>query len=338
MKLAEIGEEALIDRIISKHLLPESAPGLVIGVGDDAAVLSAPADGEESLTIVSTDMLIEGTHFRLDLTTPYQLGWKSVAVNISDIAAMGGLPTWTFVSFGFKPDTQVEFVDELYRGMRECAARFDSTVAGGDTNAAEGNCVISVCQTGLVEPDRLARRKGARPGDRVLVTGWLGNSRAGLELLFKHGLDEAARMYGWLVSTHLMPVPRVPEARAAVETGAVRAMMDLSDGLAADLPKLCKAGSVGAVVSAEKLPISEDVRSAGRQLGVDATDLAAEGGEDFELLMAVAPEHVERVIAAVQAETETPVTEIGEITEAELQIAYPDGTRRPLKGGYEHFA
>ena len=136
-----------------------------------------------------------------------------------------------------------------------------------------------------------------------------------------------------------MPMPRVPEARAAVATGQVRAMMDLSDGLGADLPKLCKASAVGAIVYADRLPISDDLRLAASDLGRDAVDLAAGGGEDFELLIAVSPDAVDRVIQAVQEANGTPVTEIGEITEGtEVEIASPDGTRKPLEGGWEHFA
>lgn len=335
MKLSEIGEEALIERIVEKNLLPESGPGLIVGVGDDAAVLDL---GQGMLTIVTTDMLVEGTHFRLDLMTPYQLGWKCVAANISDVAAMGGVPTWTFVSIGLKPDTDVSFVDTLYRGMTECAGRFGSTVVGGDTNAVERDAVISVSQIGRIEPGRVALRSGARIGDRLLVTGWLGNSRGGLELLLQYGLDRAAQLGGPLVSAHLTPVPRVSEARAAVETDAVRAMMDISDGLAADLPKMCKASGVGAVVYADKLPISGDLHSAAELLKADATDLAAGGGEDFELLIAAAPEDVGRVTEAVEDRTGSRVTEIGEFAEGPVEIVYPDGTRKPLKGGWEHFA
>lgn len=335
MKLSEIGEEALIERIIKENLLPKSGPGLVVGVGDDAAVLSATAD---ELTLVTTDMLVEGTHFRLDLTTSFQLGWKSVAANISDIAAMGGIPTWTFVSMGFRPDTEVEFIDELYKGMTECTGRFTSRLIGGDTNSVKGDSVISIFQMGRVEPDHLMRRSGARIGDRILVTGFLGDSRGGLELLLKYGLDEAARLSNALVGAHLSPMPRVPEARVAVEMGAVHAMMDISDGLAADLPKLCKASRVGATVFADKLPISDELRKAADILGVNAVDLAVGGGEEFELLMAVASDGVDKVIKAVEDNTGVRVTEIGEITEGPVEIVYPDGTQKPLKGGWEHFS
>lgn len=339
MRLSELGEEALIEHLVSKHLLPSAAAdreGLVVGVGDDAAVLSIAGSGEH--VIVTTDMLIEGVHFRLDWITPYELGWRSVAANISDIAAMGGTPTWTFVSIGLKPDTELSFVDELYRGMTECARLFGSEVVGGDTNSAQANSVISVTQMGRVEPDRVALRSTAQIGDRILVTGWLGDSVGGLELLLKHGPQKAREISETLVYSHMTPTPRVSEARAAVGTRGVRAMMDLSDGLGADLPKLCKASAAGAVVHADKLPISDELRRVAESLGMSAIELAASGGEDFELLMTVAPEDVEHVIRAMGEHTKTPVTEIGEIVSGPVEIAYRDGCRRPLAGGWEHFA
>ena len=333
MKLSDIGEEALIEHIAECFPLPKSGPGLVIGVGDDAAVLS----GGDEYTIVTTDMLSEGMDFLFESITPYQLGWKSVAVNVSDIAAMGGIPTWTLVSMGFKPDTHVDFIDELYRGMIACTERFGSKLIGGDTNAVRGDAVISVTQMGKVKPENLARRSGARVGDRILVTGCLGDSIGGLELLFKFGIQKASEISGRLIEAHFMPVPRVPEANAVVSTHAVRSMMDLSDGLGADLPKLCKASGVGALVYAEKLPVSDDLRHAAEALGTSATNMSAGGGEDFELLMTCAPEDVGKIIDAVESETGTRVTEIGEIIEGPVKIVYPDGTRKPLTGGWEHF-
>ncbi|MHB1001679.1 MAG: thiamine-phosphate kinase [Armatimonadota bacterium] len=336
MKLSDIREEALIERIINDNHLPRSGEGLTVGVGDDAAVLSADAQG--MLTIITTDMLTERMDYRDDLITPYQLGWKSVAVNISDIAAMGGSPTWTLVSLGFRPDTDVSYVEAFYRGITACAAHYGSTVIGGDMNAVIGDNVISITQLGRVEPGKLALRSGAKVGDHLLVTGLLGESRAGLELLLKYGLEESINLNEPLVQVHVMPFPRVFEAVAAVGTGAVHAMMDISDGLGADLPKLCKSSGVGALVCSDRLPISEDLKIAACTLDMQAIDLAAGGGEDFELLMAVPPDAVETVINAVQSSTGTGVTEIGEITGNIIKIAYPDGTKRPLHGGWEHFS
>lgn len=337
MKLSEIREEALIQRIIDENLLPKSATGLLVGVGDDSAVLAPDEPG--MLTLVTTDMLTEGVDFRLDLVTPYQLGWKSVAVNISDIAAMGGLPTWTFPSLGFRPDTDVEFVDEFYRGMVECGNRFGSVIAGGDMNSVRGDYVISITQLGRVERDLLIPRSGAKPGDRILVTGWLGNSRGGLELLLKYGYDEAARICAYLVESHLMPLPRVMEGRAVAESGAAHAIMDLSDGMGADLPKLCKASGFGALIYADELPISANLHTAADLMGMDALTLAAGGGEDFELIFTVYPEDVETAREAIEIHTGTHVTEIGEIIEGDaVDIVFPDGTRKPLYRGWEHFA
>ena len=336
MRLSELGEEALIEHLVSKHLLPTSGEGLVVGVRDDAAVISIV--GADELVIVTTDMLIEGVHFRLDWITPYELGWRSVAANISDIAAMGGIPTWTFVSIGLKPDTELSFVDELYRGMTECARLFGSEVIGGDTNSAEANSVISVTQMGRVEPDRVTLRSTAQIGDRILVTGRLGDSLGGFELLLKYGPEKAREISKGLVSSHMTPTPRVSEARAAVGTRKVHAMMDLSDGLGADLPKLCKASGVGAAVYAERLPISDELRRVADKLGMSAIELAASGGEDFELLMTVAPEDVEMVSKNVEVRYDLPVSEIGEIVAGPVEIVYPDGSRRPLTGGWEHFA
>jgi thiamine-monophosphate kinase len=337
LKLSEIGEEALIGRIAKMNRLPTSAEGLIVGIGDDAAVLSPDANGD--LILVTTDMLSEGVDFRLDIITPYQLGWKSAAANISDIAAMGGTPTWTFASVGFRPETEVEFVDRFFAGIVECAARFGSTLAGGDTNEVAGDYAISITQMGRVPQDRLLRRSGAKPGDKILVTGWLGNSRGGLELLLKYGFDEAARLSSYLVEAHLMPTPRVPEATVAARTRFVRSAMDLSDGLGADLPKLCAASGCGAIVYADRLPISDDLRRAGEILQKDAGLLAAGGGEDFELLMSVDPKNVDAVISKIELATQTPVTEIGEITSGNsVEIVDSDGLRRPIAGGWEHFA
>ena len=172
----------------------------------------------------------------------------------------------------------------------------------------------------------------------LLVTGWLGKSLAGLHLLLTYGLQEAAGRNTRVVEAHLMPVPRVPEARAAVQTAGVRAMMDLSDGLGADLPKLCKASGVGAVVHADRLPVSDNLREAAAYIGRDPVDLAAGGGEDFELLMAVSPDAVEQVGKAVEEATGTRVTEIGEITAGRSVEIERDGERKLLEGGWEHFA
>lgn len=336
MKLSDIGEEALISRLIRDYRIPAAGDGLVIGAGDDAAVLAEGPGG--MLTIITTDMLSEHIDYRDDIITSYRLGWKSAAVNISDIAAMGGVPTWTLVSLGFRPDTDIAYVDEFYRGFTDCTGRYGSRVIGGDMNAVIGDNVISVTQMGSVEPDMLIRRSGAKAGDRILITGYIGQSRAGYELLIKHGLDVSLAVHKALIDAHLTPAPRIPEGRSAAGTHLVHAMMDVSDGLGADLPKLCKASGIGAVVQADRILISDDLRRAAADLGIDALNLAVSGGEDFELLMAVSPCDVDAVIEAMLASTGAPVTEIGEFVDGGIELALPDGSRRTLNKGWEHFA
>ena len=332
MKISELGgEAALINLIREKY----GAPGigdLALGIGDDAALIRS---GEQFL-IVTADLLVENTHFRMEINEPNLLGWKSAAVNISDIAAMGGTPTYSFVSIGL-PDIEVGIVEAIYKGMRDVSAKFGSVIAGGDTVMSEAGIVINVTQLGTVEPDKVARRDGAKPGDAIIVTNTIGDSRAGLELLLKFGLDEARRASEPCVLRHLKPEPRVDEARAAVGAGKVHSMMDLSDGLAADLRKLCDASKVGARVIADALPISEDMHIAAARLDLDATHLAAGGGEDYELLLTCDPKDAPEIASAI-ASTGSTARVIGEIIEGnDVTLVLPSGDEEPIGGSWEHF-
>lgn len=343
MKISELGGEAAVIRLISEKYGASDAAGvgaLALGIGDDAALIRS-GDG---FLVVSADLLVENTHFRMDISDPYLLGWKSAAVNISDIAAMGGVPTYSFVSIGL-PDIEVSVVEAIYEGMRDVSAKYGSVIAGGDTVASGAGIVINVTQLGTVEPDRVAKRAGAKPGDAVMVTNTIGDSRAGLELLLKLGLDEARRASEACVLRHLKPEPRVNEARAAVATGKVRAMMDLSDGLAADLKKLCEASKVGARVIADALPVSEDMHIAAARLDLDAIMLAAGGGEDYELLLTCDPKDAALIAKAIQQfgngipeQPGSTVRVIGEIVEgSDVTLVLPNGDEEPIGGSWEHF-
>lgn len=334
MKISEFGGENAVIKLVESLDNSGNDPHVVVGFGDDAALVRTGGDG---LQVITTDLLIEGTHFRREIIDPYSLGWKSVAVNISDIAAMGGIPTWGFVSIAF-PDIEVSFIEQLYKGMNDISRRFGSRIIGGDTNKVNGNIVINVTQLGEVEESRAALRSTARHGDRILVTGTLGDSLAGFRLLDKLGLDAAIESFPEVVERHIRPVPRVMESRAAVEQKYIRAMMDLSDGLAIDLGKMCAASKVGARVYAEKLPVSDALRHAAAAIETDALSLASSGGEDYELLIAAAPEDVENLIQAVETATGTKVTEIGEFTEGDKPtLIQPNGTETPLSPGWKHF-
>lgn len=333
MRISDFGGElAVIKLIESKYTGNDER--VVVGYGDDAALLRTAGD---KLLIVTTDLLSEGTHFRNDIIDPYSLGWKSVAINISDIAAMGGVPTWGFTSVAF-PDIEVEFVERLYDGMNEVSEKFGSRIIGGDTNRIDGQTVINVTQLGEVEDGRQTLRSRARPGDRILVTGFLGDSLAGFKTLDRFGLDTALRDYAEVVERHIRPVPRVPEARAATEQGLARAMMDLSDGLAIDLAKMCEASGVGARVLADRLPQSDALARASAATGADPMLMAATGGEDYELLIAARPSDAEKLMQVVEDATGTRVTDIGEFVEGRgTSLVLPDDREVQLEPGWKHF-
>ncbi len=332
MRISDLGGETALINLIRDRFGASGAGDLLLGIGDDAALIDT---GGERLLIVTTDLLVEGTHFRMDLIDPYLLGWKSVAVNISDIAAMGGEPTYCFVSIGL-PDVEVSVVERIYEGMYDVSTAFGSAIAGGDTVGSD-RVVINVVQLGTVERELAAKRSGAKPGDAIIVTNTIGDSRAGLELLLKLGLDEARRVAPVLVERHLKPEPRVPEARAAVLTGKVHSMMDLSDGLSADLTKLCAAAGVGARVYADALPISRDLHIAAARLDADPAALAASGGEDYELLLTCDPRDGERVIKAI-AETGSTARAIGEIIDGDsVGLVDSTGNEQPMPESWQHF-
>ena len=337
MRISEIGGEfGFIERIRGPHAAAKR-DGLAVPLGDDAAVLDAQPGRQ---VVVTTDMLVEGVHFRRDWSDPYSIGWKAAAVNLSDIAAMGAAATYAFLSLGLCKQDTVESLDRLYDGFTDCLHRYGAGLAGGDTNSSPQGLVLSVTQLGSVPVGRALTRSGARVGDALLVTGNLGDAAGGLRLLMEHGPAKAEKISRDLVGAHRRPHPRVMAARAASETGKVHAAMDLSDGLAGDLPKLCAASGVGARIETAKLPVSEALRMAAGALGWDPAALALSGGEDYELLLSVSAADVDDVQAAMNA-VGVPSTVIGEMTRLGLHAVSLNGdeTTLPAAGqGWDHFA
>ena len=336
MNIKDIGgEDGFIERVRETHA-GAVGDGLVLGIGDDAAVIETPAGSQ---MVVTTDMLVEHVHFRREWSDPYSIGWKSAAVNLSDIAAMGAEPTFAFLSIAFNETETVETLERIYDGFSDCLNRYGARLAGGDTNSTPDGMVISVTLLGSVKTGQAFTRAGARPGDILLVTGALGDSAAGLALLQEYGTPRAEKVDKGLLNLHRRPQPRVMASRVLVETGHVRAAMDLSDGLLRDLHKLCAASQVGARIDTAHLPISDAARSAAKMLSKDPVLLALQGGEDYELLLVVAPEHVDAVIEAVTA-AGTPLVAIGEIQKSGRRIVAPNGVDDldPGEGGWDHFA
>lgn len=336
MRLQDIGGEfGFIDRLRGVHA-GATGDGLAASIGDDAAILDPPLNRQ---IVVTTDMLVENVHFRRDWSDPYSIGWKAAAVNLSDVAAMGADPTFAFLSLALTPQETVEGLDRLMDGFSDCLTRYGARLAGGDTNAAPHNLTINVTLLGSVPTGQALTRAGARPGDVLLVTGALGHSAAGLALLTAHGQPEAAHVSETVVSAHRRPQPRVMAGRAAAQTRQVRACMDISDGLLGDVQKLCAASGVGARIETAALPVSDELRRVCKLLGADPVQMALQGGEDYELLLAVAPANVDAVKTAVEA-IGMPLTAVGEIIKSGLRILAPNGQDdiAPPSGGWDHFA
>jgi len=335
MQIGEAGGElGWIERVRTTHA-GAAGNGLALPIGDDAAVLDVPAGRQ---VVVTTDMLVEDVHFRRDWSDPYSIGWKAAAVNLSDIAAMGADPTFAFVSLAFAPTEAVETLERLYNGFADCLNRYGARLAGGDTNASPHGLTVSVTQIGTVASGQAWTRAGARVGDSILVTGTLGNSHGGLALLLRDGLARATEAFPGLVGTHRRPLPRVIAARALAETGEVHAAMDISDGLAGDIAKLCAASGVGARIDAALLPLDDDLRAAAEVLGQDAAQMALIGGEDLELLLIVPPESAAQVRSVVEG-AGIACSRVGEIVRSGLRFVGANGEDAlpPDPRGWDHF-
>ncbi len=311
---------------------------LVCGIGDDAAVFK-PSTG--SNVVVSADLLIEDIDFRHDYTTPNLLGHKALAVSLSDLAAMGARPRWAMLSLGVQTGVwNAEFTDGFYEGFFSLADRYDVKLIGGDVSRSPDRTVIDSMVFGECEPDRPIRRSGARPGDRIFVTGFLGDAAAGLRLL-----ERGARLHSDHAETHLIdrlllrqlrPDPRVGWGLLLGTQKLATAMIDLSDGLSSDLNHLCAESQVGALIDASRIPIDPLVREVCGRRALDPLMLALHGGEDFELLFTVPAETVASLPKRVDG---VALTHIGEITTVSSGVQVSEGSRiwNLKPGGWEHF-
>jgi thiamine-monophosphate kinase len=336
MTIDELGEFGVIERIA--RFLPGQAADVVVGVGDDVAVLRTSA---EQVLLATCDIQVENVHFLRSASTPYQLGRKAIAINVSDIAAMGGQPTWALVSLALPPDTEAVFVDELYRGMLDQLQAAGAAIVGGNLSKIDGPVVIDLFLLGQCAANRFVCRRGARPGDALLVTGTLGDSRAGLELLRRPDLSVARESREQLLAAHLTPQPRLAEGRLLAGSGLVHAMLDVSDGTLSDLRHMCEASNVGAELFLADLPISAACRDVARALQRDTSEWALAGGEDYQLMFTVACHDVERIRQELEEQSGTSVRVVGRMLPAQqgILVKHPDGSCSRPKGavGWDHF-
>lgn len=323
MKLVrDIGEFGLIQRVA--RMLPgtESA---VVGIGDDCAVVKS---GGTTL-LVSCDASIEDVHFRRNLAAPEDIGWKTMASAISDIAAMGGQPRFALITLACPGDTETDFVDRLYYGFTTVARRFGVAIVGGDTTRSPSGIVMDVMVLGEPVEDRYLLRRGAQCGDVLAVTGYPGRSAAGL-LALERGLPACP-----LIPAHLFPVPRVEEGKWFARQAGVHALIDLSDGLVQDAGHIAEQSGLGLDIAPERVPIAPELDAYKDTLGIDPRDLALGGGEDYELILAMDPARANEIQQAFQERFFQPLSIVGHFTG--LSHGLCAGGEPISPKGFEHF-
>lgn len=324
-----MGEQSLIKFIRQKW--GKTAADLPVGIGDDAAVFDLDSQRKG---LATSDLLIEDVHFKRAWTSPEQLGHKAMAVNLSDIAAMGGIPRFALVSLALPSQLPLIWLDEFYQGMVRLADKYNVVIAGGDTSSSPDRVIINITLLGEVPAQELLLRSGAKVEDKILVTGSLGNATAGLAILQS---DLATPNDSFLLNKQLQPDPRCQEARVIAKKKLVSAMMDLSDGLATDIINLTQMSQVGARIYTQLIPLSKELKNRATYLDKSARDFALCGGEDYELLL-TAP--AKAVVSLQQALPDCPLTIIGEIIAQNegLQLIDEQHISRPWPKGFQHFA
>ncbi len=327
--IGEIGEFGLIERI-RKWITP-SDRSLIKGIGDDVAVIEM---GKKAL-LITTDILIEDIHFKRRWSDPYHLGKKSLAVNLSDIAAMGGTPKYFLISLGLPKNLSLSFVSSFYRGLKEGAKPFRVDLIGGDTSLSS-KMVINICLLGEGRKESLLFRSGAKAGNDLYVSGYLGDAALGLKILQKKGLQGEPK---GLIRKHLSPTPRIQLGQAIAKQRLATAMIDVSDGLLIDTSHLLEESKVGARIWEDRIPLSGAYKKWATNYAKNPYHFALSGGEDYELLF-TAPREMRKRISSLALSLKTPVTRIGEILfqKERFTLIKKDGEKySPSHLGFEHF-
>ncbi len=328
-----LDERALIERIRSR--VPPAAQAVLIGIGDDAAVVE-PERNE--LQVLTTDALIEDVHFDRAFVTPREIGAKAIAVNLSDIAAMGATPGVALLSLALPPRTPVRDVDDLIDGLLETATRFRLDLVGGNISRSPGPLIVDVTIVGSVRPRRVLTRSGGRPGDSLYVSGSLGEAAAGLDALRLHGrevLDSSS--YAECARRYLLPEPRLRLGTLLARNRVARCAVDLSDGLGDGVHQVASASGLGATVEADAIPVAACARAWFESRRVDPLEAALTGGEDYELLFSV-PSRSHKTLRNVERLSGSlPLTRIGSLTADKKIILRRGNVERALPVGFAHF-
>ncbi len=332
MKLKDIGEFGFIKRM-TKDSLP-SPSNVLRSVGDDAAVFRLNKD---KVILLTTDLLIENIHFLRNTITPEDLGYKAIAVNLSDIAAMGAKPEHAFISIGIPGNTEIEYLDKLYAGMKGLLKKYNVNILGGDTSVSESDLVISITITGSAYPDKILYRNTARPGDKIFSTGFLGNSKAGLHYILNKSEHED-KDSPELIKAHLRPCPYVKEGMFLAGLKGVRAAIDISDGLSSDIGHIAEKSSAGFTLYADTIPVSKALLKFCERFGFDPVDYAVSGGEDYVLVFTADPEYADSIANEYEKKFRARLHLIGEITSSPQRIlkSANGDTRVIQSAGWDH--
>jgi len=329
VKLKDIGEFGFIERIRKGCLIRDKS--VIRGIGDDCCVFSTSG---EIATLLTTDMLVEKIHFLLGTISPYQLGRKSLAVNMSDIAAMGGTPREAVISIAVPDTVDLAFLDDFYEGMKSIAEEFEVNLLGGDTTSSPEHLVVNVALVGEARVDEILYRSGAEVGDVIFLTGPVGSSAAGLDILLKkREVDEED-----LVEAHHDPYPHVKEGRIIASMKVANSLIDVSDGVAADLNHICTESKLGAVIEEEMIPTTEAFRAYCKRFNEDANHLSLHVGEDYVLLGTV-PAQAEADLREALRSQDCEFYPIGRtVSDAGLKLQVRDGSIKVIgASGWDHF-
>lgn len=341
MKLSQLGELALLEHL--KKRFEQKSKKVLVGIGDDSAVINQI----QKNLLVTTDMMVEGVHFNRRFITPYQLGYKLISINVSDIYAMGGVPHYILLNIAASKKTDKNVIEQFLDGVKDAQRRYNAILIGGDLSALHDGMVFVA--TILGQTDRHISRSGATVGDKIYVTGYLGDSACGFELLKrvkkpvplekmkkKQGagrrelsglLTKSLRGLSWDIVEPLLRRHLMPEARNPKKFRVATSMIDVSDGLLIDLSRICNESRVGALIYREKIPLSPELKQVASCLGLSPLQLALSGGEDYELLFTAPPEKRVKAI------------HIGEIIKRGRFIIDRSGKKEPFyPKGYQHFS
>ena len=330
MKIRNFGEFKFIDRI--KRGCVVRPAGVIKAIDDDCCVFRTP---DKMVNLLTTDLLVEDVHFLREAISPFKLGRKSLAVNISDIAAMGGTPGEAVISIAIPETVEIEYLDEFYEGMRSMCREFEVNILGGDTTSSRKHLVINIALTGWIAEEEVLYRSGARPGDVAFLTGAVGSSAAGLDMVLSgRDFQEASE----LLEAHYNPVPHVRQGRIIAGLKAATAMIDVSDGVASDLGHICSDSGVAAVVEMDRVPVTDAFRRYCSKFNLDFEKLAFHVGEDYVLLGTVPDRRTGELKAALESGG-CSFFPFGRIVEGRgLHLKMPDGSLREIpSSGYDHF-